>query len=77
MVRRYWLSVGAQPSQTVGRLLGQAGIIPKPVPPQSLKTQAPPLTPSSLPFPQHFNVSLTWQRMLGAQAISIPLTQQR
>ncbi len=27
---KYWLSVGAQPSTTVGRLLGQAGIIPKP-----------------------------------------------
>ncbi|KFM22700.1 30S ribosomal protein S16 [Auxenochlorella protothecoides] len=27
---KYWLSVGAQPSSTVGRLLGQAGIIPKP-----------------------------------------------
>jgi len=39
-VRRYWLSVGAQPSQTVGRLLGQAGVIPKPPVPQSLKTQA-------------------------------------
>mmetsp|Transcript_21068 Transcript_21068/g.63405 ORF Transcript_21068/g.63405 Transcript_21068/m.63405 type:complete len:109 (-) Transcript_21068:821-1147(-) len=36
---KYWLSVGAQPSQTVGRLLGQAGVIPKPVPPQSTKTQ--------------------------------------
>lgn len=29
---RYWLSVGAQPSQTVARLLGQAGVIPKPPP---------------------------------------------
>ena len=27
---RYWLSVGAQPSDTVARLLGQAGIIPTP-----------------------------------------------
>lgn len=27
---RYWLSVGAQPSQTVAKLFGQAGIIPKP-----------------------------------------------
>lgn len=26
---RYWLSVGAQPSTTVGRLLGQAGVIPR------------------------------------------------
>jgi small subunit ribosomal protein S16 len=33
------MSVGAQPSQTVGRLLGQAGVIPKPPPPISLKTQ--------------------------------------
>jgi len=39
MLRRYWMSVGAQPSQTVGRLLGQAGVIPKPPPPISLKTQ--------------------------------------
>lgn len=30
--RRYWLSVGAQPSQTVARLLGQAGLIPRPPP---------------------------------------------
>jgi small subunit ribosomal protein S16 len=29
---QYWLSVGAQPSTTVARLLGQAGIIPKPPP---------------------------------------------
>ena len=29
---RYWLSVGAQPSETVGRLLGQAGVIPRPPP---------------------------------------------
>ena len=28
--RRYWLSVGAQPSDTVARLFGQAGIIPMP-----------------------------------------------
>jgi len=27
---RYWLSVGAQPSPTVARLLGQAGVIPRP-----------------------------------------------
>ncbi len=39
VLRRYWMSVGAQPSQTVGRLLGQAGVIPKPPPPMSLKTQ--------------------------------------
>eukprot|EP00890_Picochlorum_soloecismus_P000900 jgi/Picsp_1/1810/NSC_05277-R1_30s ribosomal protein s16 len=26
---KYWLSVGAQPSRTVARLLGQAGVIPK------------------------------------------------
>ncbi|KAK9821375.1 hypothetical protein WJX74_005558 [Apatococcus lobatus] len=32
---RYWLSVGAQPSATVGRLLGQAGIMPRPPPRQS------------------------------------------
>lgn len=25
---KYWLSVGAQPSETVARLLGQAGVIP-------------------------------------------------
>jgi ribosomal protein S16 len=30
VVRRYWLSVGAQPSEPVARLLGQAGIIPTP-----------------------------------------------
>lgn len=29
---QYWLSVGAQPSTTVARLLGQAGIIPRPPP---------------------------------------------
>merc|ERR1712216_301142 len=27
---KYWLSVGAQPSDTVARLFGQAGIIPAP-----------------------------------------------
>ena len=32
---RYWLSAGAQPSDTVARLLGQAGIIPKPPTPNS------------------------------------------
>jgi small subunit ribosomal protein S16 len=26
---KYWLSVGAQPSRTVARMLGQAGVIPK------------------------------------------------
>ena len=26
---RYWLGVGAQPSPTVGRLLGSAGIVPR------------------------------------------------
>jgi small subunit ribosomal protein S16 len=26
---KYWLSVGAQPSATVARLLGQAGVIPR------------------------------------------------
>lgn len=26
---KYWLSVGAQPSTTVGRLLSQAGVIPR------------------------------------------------
>ena len=35
---RYWFGVGAQPSQTVARLLGQAGIIPRPVPRQSRQT---------------------------------------
>ncbi|PRW60506.1 30S ribosomal S16 [Chlorella sorokiniana] len=29
---QYWLSVGAQPSATVARLLGQAGVIPRPPP---------------------------------------------
>ena len=28
--RRYWLSVGAQPSEPLARMLGQAGIIPTP-----------------------------------------------
>ena len=32
---QYWLSVGAQPTKTVARILGQAAIIPKPPPPQS------------------------------------------
>ena len=32
---QYWLSVGAQPSKTVARILGQAAIIPQPPPPQS------------------------------------------
>ena len=32
---QYWLSVGAQPSKTVARLLGQAAVIPKPPPPNS------------------------------------------
>lgn len=32
---QYWLSVGAQPTSTVARILGQAAIIPKPPPPQS------------------------------------------
>jgi small subunit ribosomal protein S16 len=32
---QYWLSVGAQPTQTVARLLGQAGVIPRP--PQGLR----------------------------------------
>lgn len=27
---KYWLSVGAQPSATVSRLLGQAGVVPRP-----------------------------------------------
>jgi len=27
---KYWLSCGAQPSDTVARLLGQAGVIPAP-----------------------------------------------
>lgn len=29
---QYWLSVGAQPSSTVARLLGQTGLIPRPPP---------------------------------------------
>ena len=29
---KYWLSVGAQPSTTVGRLLSQAGVIPRGIP---------------------------------------------
>ena len=29
---QYWLGVGAQPSPTVARLLGQAGVIPTPPP---------------------------------------------
>lgn len=29
---RYWLGVGAQPSNVVARLLGQAGVIPRPPP---------------------------------------------
>ena len=29
---KYWLSVGAQPSTTVGRLLSQAGVIPRGMP---------------------------------------------
>lgn len=32
---QWWLSVGAQPSKTVARILGQAAIIPQPPPPQS------------------------------------------
>ena len=36
---RYWLAVGAQPTETVGRLLGQAGIMPMPPPRQSIMTQ--------------------------------------
>jgi small subunit ribosomal protein S16 len=27
---RYWMSVGAQPSKTVARLLGKAGVLPPP-----------------------------------------------
>lgn len=27
---KYWISVGAQPTETVGQLLGQAGVIPRP-----------------------------------------------
>jgi len=33
---QYWLSVGAQPSQTVARLLGQSAIIPRPPPPNAV-----------------------------------------
>lgn len=29
MICRYWLSVGAQPSDTVARLLGVAGVLPR------------------------------------------------
>ena len=32
---RYWFGVGARPSDTVARLLGQAGLIPRRVPRQS------------------------------------------
>lgn len=35
---KYWLSVGAQPSDTVARLLGQAGVIPRPPPRASQQT---------------------------------------
>lgn len=35
---KYWMSVGAQPSEPVARLLGQAGVMPKPPPPQSQQT---------------------------------------
>ena len=34
---QYWLSVGAQPTETVARHLGQAAGIPKPPPPQSVQ----------------------------------------
>ncbi|KAK9816544.1 hypothetical protein WJX72_001774 [[Myrmecia] bisecta] len=37
---KYWLSVGAQPSETVARLLGQAGVIP--MPPQRQSEQKGP-----------------------------------
>eukprot|EP00887_Chlorella_sp_A99_P003044 scaffold9.g3044.t1 len=30
---KYWLSVGAQPSPPVLRILGQAGVVPRPPPP--------------------------------------------
>lgn len=40
LARRYWLSVGAQPSDTVARLFGQAGIIP--MPPRKLRDGAKP-----------------------------------
>jgi len=32
---KYWLSVGAQPSDTVARILGRAGVIPAPPPKMS------------------------------------------
>lgn len=35
---RYWMSVGAQPSDPVARLLGQAGVMPPPPRPQSQQT---------------------------------------
>ncbi|DBA94891.1 TPA: 37S ribosomal protein S16, mitochondrial [Trebouxia sp. C0004] len=35
---RYWMSVGAQPSAPVARLLGQAGVMPTPPPPHSQQT---------------------------------------
>lgn len=38
---KYWLSVGAQPSETVKRLLGNAGILPEYVHPVSVQTAVP------------------------------------
>lgn len=35
---KYWMSVGAQPSEPVARLLGQAGVMPRPPPPSSQQT---------------------------------------
>lgn len=35
---KYWMSVGAQPSDPVARLLGQAGVMPAPPRPQSQQT---------------------------------------
>jgi small subunit ribosomal protein S16 len=35
---QYWLAVGAQPTKTVARILGQAAVIPKPPAPQSQQT---------------------------------------
>lgn len=38
---QYWLSVGAQPSDTVKRILGHAGILPEFVHPLSVETAIP------------------------------------
>jgi len=38
---KYWLAVGAQPSERVERLLAQAQIIPEPVPKKSVQSAVP------------------------------------